>query len=345
MNQRVSNRLKRHREDYARVTGEPFEHFFCPIMFEDEPVEPVRGHVINDSFKGSSKTCVIQRGDVDRFFGRFFEHDFLLLQYMYCATHMDYFTHPQLSKHARPRVLYDGIAREYFVPRGKARNAPPPPGFQCIFKKGDQRVVKIHVRATSEEANVDPERWETEARKDLRLVTYVSLIKAAHLSLFSVLGYRYALSPAGRYIGQDILGRFYRDNSHLTDKRNVQTRAFAFFKQYQHMVRPIATDAIAMQGTLSDGKITLCPSITDLPWGMMVFIGTGMLRHAVLIPCFKGINSLATYLEFMRNDHEQIHTMIGQYFTDPERWVFNPERTPIHWPKDSSSYPSRFEYR
>ena len=59
----TKNRLERHREDYAAVTGHPFEHFFCPLLFEDSPTEVIRGHVINEAFKGSPRAWIIQRKD------------------------------------------------------------------------------------------------------------------------------------------------------------------------------------------------------------------------------------------------------------------------------------------
>jgi hypothetical protein len=52
----------------------------------------IRGHVINEAFKGSSRTWVVQRGEVDRFYGGFFEGDFELLQYMQGASLLEYFT-------------------------------------------------------------------------------------------------------------------------------------------------------------------------------------------------------------------------------------------------------------
>ncbi len=43
--------------------------------------------------------------------------------------------------------------------------------------------------------------------------TLVSLIKTAHLSLFHLLGYRYAAFPSGRFIGRDIVGNFFLANA------------------------------------------------------------------------------------------------------------------------------------
>jgi hypothetical protein len=65
---------------------------------------------------------------------------------------------------------------------------------------------------------VNQSDWNIETKKDLRIPTFVSLIKAAHLSMFSLFGYRYALTYAGRFIGEDILGKFYRANDEVKTK-------------------------------------------------------------------------------------------------------------------------------
>jgi hypothetical protein len=55
--------------DYEAVVGNPFGHFYCPILLEDIPGELCMGHVINKSFANSSRKRVVQRKDVDGFFG------------------------------------------------------------------------------------------------------------------------------------------------------------------------------------------------------------------------------------------------------------------------------------
>ena len=221
MNQKTANRLERHRADHEDVTGKPFEHFFCPILFADEPVELMRGHVINEAIRGSSKAWVIQRKDIDGFFGGFFEGDFELHQYMVRATQLDYFTNPKLFSAVRPKIFYGGHEVQYFLRLGKDRYKPPPEGFQLVeFEVGGQ-IVEMNVKATNEQMVANSSQWTIETEKDLRIPAFVSLIKAAHLSLFSMFGYRHALSQAGRFIGEHILGRFYRENCHLGAKKEA----------------------------------------------------------------------------------------------------------------------------
>ncbi|HEX2619164.1 MAG TPA: hypothetical protein VHL11_03425, partial [Phototrophicaceae bacterium] len=65
-----------------------------------------------------------------------------------------------------------------------------------------------------------------------------SLIKAAHLTLFGLFGYSYALSASGRFIGHDILGDFFSKN-HTNPKKKVLENAQIFFKEFFNMVPPI----------------------------------------------------------------------------------------------------------
>ena len=51
-------------------------------------------------------------------------------------------------------------------------------------------------------------RWEVEISRDVRVPMLVSVIKAAHLTLFAMHGYNYALSSSGIFVGQQILGEF-----------------------------------------------------------------------------------------------------------------------------------------
>src|SRR5262245_39367026 len=115
MNDRGIRRLENHRADHARVAGEPFQHFFCPILFADEDVELMRGHVINEGFKGAPGTWAVQRKDVDNFFGAAFESDYLLSQRMAGKSVLDFFFDKVLFTLARPEIYFKGRKLHYFL--------------------------------------------------------------------------------------------------------------------------------------------------------------------------------------------------------------------------------------
>src|SRR5215213_7730420 len=99
MNKAGRAKLEKLRADFAATTGEPFENFFCPILFRDERVELCRAHIINQAFRGSDPTWTIQRKDVDGFYGSLFEADFSVLQHRGKYDHpIDVLTDPKLSR-------------------------------------------------------------------------------------------------------------------------------------------------------------------------------------------------------------------------------------------------------
>ena len=222
-----------------------------------------------------------------------------------------------------------------FLRHGKDRGKPPPDGFQILEIEYDECRVELNVKASHEQMLAPPGQWNIDTTKDLRIPAFVSLVKAAHLSMFSMLGYRYVLSNAGQFVGQDILGKFYRQNRHLRLKREVQQRALPFFKPYRHMLRPMMLDSTTMEGTLTDGIVNLFASTNDLPWGMTIFVRTGEFRNAVRLPFPEGADSIATFMGFLENDHEQIHVMYGIYEPDQARWKFEKERRWFIGPKGS----------
>ena len=335
LNLRTRNRLERHRKNYATVTGKPFEHFYCPFLFVDEAVEVMRGHIINEAFHGSSKAWVVQRKDVDGFYGGFFEGDFELFQYMHGASTREHFTNPKLFGGMRPRIYCNDVEIKYFLANGK----PTPSGFQFVAWEMEGGIIDINVKATVEQMLLMRSAWTYETGKDLRIPAFVSLMKAAHLSMFSLLDYRYALSNTGRFLGSDILGRFFRENSDVSSKKEAQRRAFPFFRPYRHMIRPLEFGSSTLDGSLTDGIIHLCVTDANEPWAMIIFMRTGQHRHAAIVPYSEGDSSLPAYLEFLNNDQEQIQIVRGAFDSPNERWTFENRSRPLRWPKDGMIYP------
>ena len=334
LDQDSRNLLERHRADYAAITGKPFEHFFCPILFDDAPAKLIRGHIINDAFKGSPGAWVIQRGAADYAYGSYFESDFELTQHMEGAIPLDYLFNKKLYNAMPPILLIKGQRRKYYPYRKKWL---VPPGIQLLAIEYKGRELEFCLEATPDELRENPIQWHINIPRDFPISITVSLIKTAHLSMFSLFGYRYALSYAGRFIGNDILGTFYRENMCALNKKEVQRRALSFFKPYHHIVRLIQFGASDMEGTLNDGLVNLCAGASGQPWAMIIFIRTADLRSAAIIPYPEDAGAFATYRDFLSNDHETIHVNRGVF--EGHQWSFENERKLIRWPKDRGVYP------
>jgi hypothetical protein len=65
--------LQRLRRLYQEQIGEPMNHFMCPITLRDEVTNDLcEGHILNDAFDVSNET-VIQREDIDNYYGQTIE--------------------------------------------------------------------------------------------------------------------------------------------------------------------------------------------------------------------------------------------------------------------------------
>jgi hypothetical protein len=65
----VERHLPHWQKGFTAVNGNPFKCFYCPILQTDEETELCMGHIVNKSIPNSCRKCVVQRKDVDGFYG------------------------------------------------------------------------------------------------------------------------------------------------------------------------------------------------------------------------------------------------------------------------------------
>ncbi len=223
MNEEIRSRLQAMQDDYSAVTGSRFQHFYCPILYKDEPVELQRGHIVNRAFQGAARAWVVQRKDVDNFYGAFFEDEFTSIEAVRNWKDSNVLIDKKLQRKIKPRLLVDGKNIDFYLAKDQV-----PSHFTPLRIDGDHSTI-IGLKMNSVEALAAAEAdWEIEVARDLRLPTLVSLIKAAHLTQFHLLGYRYLFSAAGRWVGRDILGEFFQQNMDAKRERFSQMRPASF---------------------------------------------------------------------------------------------------------------------
>jgi hypothetical protein len=334
MSPELQARVDRFRADYAQHEGQPFKHFYCPVLFRDENVELCEAHIVNKAFRDTARAWTVQRADVDNFFGGTFEGEFTVLQDMSDGIKLfeNVFADSALHRNFKPQILLDGQAVGHFFETGQVSDRFTP----LIMEQGEQTVslwLKMHpdTVAASTEGN-----WEIEVTKDIRVPTFVSLVKAAHLTLFALLGYRYALSAAGEFVGNHILGEFFRQN-HGKVKAEVFASAQSFFRSYAPMVRPILSSAFDFQGTITDKMFFICWGSSDAAWAIIVLIRIGSQTHGVMIPLFNHIHLIDTFFGFLKSGNETITVSLCRF--EQDRWLVFGERTQITWPKTGILYP------
>jgi hypothetical protein len=326
MKEKIRHRINALQADFQTIAGSKFRHFYCPILYRDEDVTLCRAHIINNALPDSARNWTIQRKDVDNFYGNVFESDFMAIKYKNGRTVADAFVDRDLSHVLKPRILADGEPIEYY--RSSA-NGPDYHSKLMFEHQGKSAELWLRMSPSELLAKHDV-RWEIEVERDIRIPAFVSLIKAAHLTLFYLLGYRYALSAGGQFIGFELLGRFFL-SYHGFPKQECQKKALAHFVEWQHLVRPIESVAFPVEGTLSDKQLLICRNLAGRYWAFIVLVRIMRTLHAVMLPTFITPEDIAFYLDFIKNNVETIEVCWGQFKGD--HWEISKATRKLRWPK------------
>ena len=324
---KLEKRLEQLRSDFVSLTGTPFKHFFCPILFVDEDAALCKGHVVNQAFPNSTRRWTVQRKDVDSFYGSRFEGDFTTLLYKEGETLASVLFDKKLLRSFDVTLTADGEPAAYYVAKGDIHEHFT--GLELRKDNGNSVLLGLKMNSQSAFEKAD-QHWEISISKDIRIPALVSLIKAGHLTLFSMLGYRYALSVNGLLIGKHMLGQFLKRNEGKS-KQAALDDARGFFGPYARMVRAVTETKLQLAGTIVDGNMFLCRSLSGKPWGVVVFVRTSQQLHAVLLPLTESEEAYRAFQSFLRNDK----TTLRANFLALERdhWTINPKPVTLQWPK------------
>ena len=315
------------RANYASIAGKPFDYFFCPILMKDEDTSLAFGHIVNKSIPNSSRECVVQRRDVDSFFGSCVEADWVA----YCQASerpfTDLFSDPNLNRTIRPRIFVGDEVCDYHRALGHRSSEHTEAILEEVDEANKTPNFWLHISPSDLIAAPDRE-WSAEVDFDCRVPAVVSLIKAAYLTLFRLLGYKYVLSAAGNLVGNRILGEFYRAFNESIEKAKLGARSY--FKPYIHMVRPTIAGG---RGTIEDNSILMCLGARQEPFAYIVSVRTLEQSHGILMPCVESDESVATFEDFLRNDNETIRGIPCSLDFVTKSWREIGKLTEVNWPK------------
>ena len=175
MDEATCRKLERMRLDYQTVVGRGVSHFYCPILFRDEPVDLCRAHIVNRAFPASDRGWTVQRKDVDNFYGRSFEGDFVDIVDLWSHTPEQIIGDRELTKRFRPKVLVDGETVPHFFAQG-----PVPGDFTEVVVGRSTGVTRLGLKIHPSELSAANKRFQILIEKDIRWQALVSLLKAAH---------------------------------------------------------------------------------------------------------------------------------------------------------------------
>jgi hypothetical protein len=282
------------RDDYASVTGEKsLSHFYCPVLFRDEDVQLCDGHIINAALPGACRKTVIQREDVDNFFG-IIEAEFITLVRSHSMSFEDMIFDKSMSAAVRPRFTIGGNAVEHY--RWHNTTLPTTHTLFTFEGSGDRQMEFVVKKPSTSIGGMLDNEFAFSAERNYRPEATATLIKSAHLILFHLFGYRYVLSAAGRLIGKDILGSFFTRN-HRKPKQKWQPDVATHFGEWSNIVWPMDCSS-DLNDTLEGGMAFMCLGCDDHPVALGVFIKTEEFMHAVVVPASE---SIASYLQFVND--------------------------------------------
>ena len=317
--------LRRLNADYNAVRGSTPDKFFCPILHRDEDVELCKAHIINASFPNSDRTWTIQRADVDNWFGAMFEADFLKLKHKDNLKALDVLADRELTRQLRPKVTLDGEEVGHYALSGRV-----PAEFSPVLIDHESEQIKLVFKLSPKKLlEAEDKKWDIGFEQDLRLPALVALLKAAHLTLFHLVGYRYALSAGGRFLGRNVLGEFF-DQLIGRPKSDVLLQAPNHFGEFQNLVRPVLSPATGFAGTITDGLFYLCMD-SEGPWAVAVMVRTGEHMHTVLVPIFDQAESAARFLRFLAEPSARFEATLARY--SGENWEVSPAARQFEWPE------------
>jgi hypothetical protein len=315
--------------DYEKVEGMPFEHFFCPILLKDEPARLCMGHIVNDAIPNSYGGTVIQRQDVDGFFGRHFEADYTTRMQAHSLTPEEAIAHPILSKKIPAKLKINGEEWPHYPDRGHA----PPNHSRVMLNFGSKASLKWVVKKSPEEiaALGDTGTFEMAIGTDYRLPFLVSLIKSAYLTLFKLTGYSYSLGVGGQHIGHGLLGAVFSELNGLeTDE--VRKRSIDHFRPYVNIVRPIERfTGKTPLGTIEDHFARVCCTPKGSFFAIIVDVRAGESHFAVMLPVFDDADGVSAYFTFINSERTQLFTHNCQI--DPDKVLVSQQLKEVNWPK------------
>jgi len=299
--------LSRLNANYSALTGRAVNGFVCPItLLDDAHTELCNGHVLNKGIKKASRATIIQRKDVDNYFGQTIEPDLVTWlnssvttpQELVGRAHDVTITTP--SGDTTRAFFSNSKAREKFQqidllnPDGTLFASP----FLRTYRLEDRIYKGLEVEWTMTVTNS---------------AVVGSFIKSGYLALFRMLGYRWVLDAAGDKVRR-ALAAFYQDKA---DKK----QSINYFAELEGSTAVLNDVSIGVEDTLEGGSLLLHYAEGDQTTGLL-FAVTCLFRAndrivTVTLPCYKkeGYYFVAFdhYQAFLKDRSMPHNVYFGQY--------------------------------
>lgn len=303
---------ERLRRDFEQVTGSPFKHFYCPILQVDEDAKLCLGHIINESIPNTSRKTVLQRADVDNFFGAVIESDFCAVLNANKPTVEQVLLDPDLSRKIPVKLFHENKEIPFYIDNGKSSISHP----TLTLQDGGTAIVKLKLKVSSDELP-DAGPIHFEMGRDFVPEATAAYIKAAHLTMFHLFGYDYCESASGVELAR-ILRTFYNDAKDLR-AQNRRSYLQGHFAQYAGMILPFyGFNPETVRGSIADRRFffSMGASGDIFAFGVLVRANTHMAA-VFLLP--DKVERLDTYFEFVKHiEKHEFRYYLAEYVSASE---------------------------
>lgn len=322
--QKIRFDLDQLQQDFEHCTGSTFKHFYCPILWSDEEVDLCLGHIINGALEDCPRTTILQRKDVDGFYGSLFENKFIAAQRADGLKAHEILGDKNLRREIPIAFEVDGKkVKHYKLNKHKAKN-------HCGVKLdvGNNHFLDVALA-------IDPEELESAqsvtvtAERDCSPDYTATMLKAAHLTLFRILGYKYVFGTAGAEVAR-ILRTFYLENCDKPRSEQEQDGK-SYFEQYMGMALPLSNfDRAQIKGSVEDNKFVICVGSSGHPYSLGVFLRTGDSLNIVFVPP-ENAEHMDTYCElttdpFRKSFRYKIMEFIPKSDEQEAHWISSAEK-------------------
>ncbi len=328
---RLADALPKFRTDYESNVGRLNGVFHCPILYETVTNlgELCWGHVVPEALGGGTMG-VPQLSSVDSFFGSVFESGCVDHEKVRSHDTLDILTDPSLRKRLKPKVNVDG---EPHTPIPLERMPESLPGTNLLYEiehSGGTSLFGLKGPAEfSWDNGQEHPKFEIVVERDARSAHAGMALHSAHLTLFRLLGYSYAYGTGGRYLGNDILGTFYREcrGKHKEGSR----RADDFLQENSAWFRPVQTNGQSI-GTVSDRELLVFVDMNKKPWALGVVVQPRTGRIMVIVPTMESGDAVETALKFQESPFAWLSYQHARLIPNGSAFEISPEIKRVRWP-------------
>jgi hypothetical protein len=323
--QELIDKVNRCNKDFSSLGDGPFDHFYCPTLLVDEETDLCLGHVINEAIPNCSRVTVPQRTDFDNFYGTVCESGistFLEVHNLSADAHT-ILSDPQLRRKLPWILKLNGkTVKSYEVMDHKHPLHPT-----VEFRDRNGKVFTLAVKASGDEFGKGG-HFELVIDRDYQPEVIATLLKAAHLSQFAVLGYQHVFSAGGLMLA-DILRKFYLTQKDSPHKEAVAAMR-AHFPKHAGMVMPlVGHDSSLLRGTVEDRRFMACWGSSGKWYALGTFVRTDNQMHVVLTPCVDGIDTYFGLIQDWQNK-KFVYQLI--------EFVPGTDSEPTHWKAGERQY-------